>query len=546
MQSNGLSPIGIWTPHATQPAFSAQDLLWAIHRVREPVHIVQDVTSGCIGLGLAGEIHPLDRGLASGFLQLGALPAMYPEWLGDRSFLEVHSARFPYVGGAMYQGIASTDMVIALAKAGMLGFFGAAGLTLDDLEHSLIKIRTSLENSGLPWGSNLIYMPQEPMLEEAIVDLYLRYGVQRVSAAAFMALSANIVRYAATGLQTDSEGRILRKNHVFAKLSHPDVAKLFLSPAPKKILSRLVSQGKLTQTEATLASRVPIAEDITCEADSGGHTDNRPLLVLLPTILALRDKIASEHKYTRPIRIGAAGGLGTPSSVAAAFSAGAAYVLTGSINQSAIESGLSPEGRALLAMADLSDVTMAPAADMFEMGVKVQVLKRGTMFSNRAAQLYAIYSENESLENIPNSVKAQLEKDVFHTSLEEVWKDTRNFFAARNPEEIPRAEQDPKHLMALVFKWYLGNAAKWAIEGDPARRVDYQICCGPSMGAFNTWVKDSFLEKPENRNVADIALNLLEGAAVITRAQQARSYGVSVPGAAFNFRPRPLSQSLAT
>ena len=29
---------------------------------------------------------------------------------------------------------------------------------------------------------------------------------------------------------------------------------------------------------------------------------------------------------------------------------------------------------------------MAPAADMFEMGVKLQVLKRGTMFPMRAAQ----------------------------------------------------------------------------------------------------------------------------------------------------------------
>jgi hypothetical protein len=29
-------------------------------------------------------------------------------------------------------------------------------------------------------------------------------------------------------------------------------------------------------------SRVPLACDITVEADSGGHTDNRPLSVLLP------------------------------------------------------------------------------------------------------------------------------------------------------------------------------------------------------------------------------------------------------------------------
>jgi len=38
-----------------------------------------------------------------------------------------------------------------------------------------------------------------------------------------------------------------------------------------------------------------------------------------------------------------------------------------------------------------------------------------------------------------------------------------------------------------------------------------------------------------------VARNLMEGAAVVSRACQLRSYGVPVPGAAFDFRPRPLS-----
>ena len=61
------------------------------------------------------------------------------------------------------------------------------------------------------------------------------------------------------------------------------------------------------------------------------------------------------------------------------------------------------------------------------------------------------------------------------------------------------------------------------------------------MGSFNTWVKGSFLEDPTRRGVAQIALNLLEGAAVVTRAQQLRTFGVAVPAGAFDFRPRPLS-----
>ena len=58
---------------------------------------------------------------------------------------------------------------------------------------------------------------------------------------------------------------------------------------------------------------------------------------------------------------------------------GAAYILTGSVNQSSVEAGTSETVRHMLADAGQADVTMAPAADMFDIGVKIQVLKRGTM-----------------------------------------------------------------------------------------------------------------------------------------------------------------------
>ena len=36
-----------------------------------------------------------------------------------------------------------------------------------------------------------------------------------------------------------------------------------------------------------MAAKIPVAQDVTAEADSAGHTDNRPLVTLLPTLLAL-------------------------------------------------------------------------------------------------------------------------------------------------------------------------------------------------------------------------------------------------------------------
>jgi PfaD family protein len=376
-----------------------------------------------------------------------------------------------------------------------------------------------------------------------VVDLFLQRGVRRVSASAFMALTPAIVRYALTGLSQDAQGRIRRVHHVFAKVSRPEVARAFMSPAPPALVEQLLRAGRITPEAAALASRLPIAEDVTVEADSGGHTDNRPLVALFPTILALRDQLSREHGYARPIRVGAAGGLGTPSAVAAAFAMGAAYVMVGSINQSARESGVAPEVRRLLAQAGLADVMMAPAGDMFELGVKVQVLKKGSMFGPRALKLYEVYAAHDGIAALAPALKAKLEAEIFRKPLEAVWAETRAYFETRDPDQIARAERDPKHQLALVCRWYLGQSSRWAIAGEPTRQLDYQIWCGPAMGAFNAWAAGSFLEPAEQRDVVQIALNLLEGASVVTRAQQLRSAGAPVPAAAFDFRPRPLGLS---
>jgi PfaD family protein len=216
-------------------------------------------------------------------------------------------------------------------------------------------------------------------------------------------------------------------------------------------------------------------------------------------------------------------------------------VLTGSVNQSCIEAGVSDDARALLAQAELADMTMAPSADMFELGVKVQVLKRGTMFANRAATLYHLYTRYPSLDAIPPDELKRVEQQLLRRPVAEEWEQTRQFFTVRGPHEVERAERDPKHKMALVFRSYLGQSSRWPIDGSTERRLDYQIWCGPAMGAFNAWVAGSFLADPQNRTVVQVALNLLEGAAHVTRAAQLRSYGADVPSHAFAFAPRPLA-----
>ncbi len=534
-----MTPIAFWSG-TDPPAFTATAIASVTQQIRERVSVVIDPTTGQLGIAAGGSLTIEAPELApNSWPVIAVLPAMYPEWLGDRSFTETHGTRFPYVAGAMANGIATTRLVIEMARNGCLGFFGAAGLGLDRIRIAVDELVSTLGDSA-PWGCNLIHSPNEPALEAAAADLYIQRGVRKVSAAAFMSLTPAIVRYAYSGIQRDAQGVVQRRNMVFAKISRPEVARHFMNPAPTAMLDALVAAGLLTAAESELGRTLPVAEDYTVESDSGGHTDNRPLAPLFSTIQALRDEIMETHRYSRPIRLGAAGGIGTPQAVASAFALGASYVLTGTVNEACVESGLAADGKEMLAGADLADVTMAPAADMFELGVDLQVLRRGTMFAPRAKKLYSLYRTYPSLEAIPDSETAELEK-ILGSTVAQCWSLTREFWNERDPEQIVRADADPRHKMALTFRSYLGLSSRWAIVGESSRKMDYQIWCGPAMGAFNAWTAGSFLAKPENRTVTQVAYNLLEGAAVIARAQQLRTYGVPIPASAFNYRPRLLS-----
>jgi trans-AT polyketide synthase, acyltransferase and oxidoreductase domains len=476
----------------------------------------------------------------SGLDLIAVLPPIYPEWLGGRTFTTFHDCRFPYVVGAMAQGITTAAMVSAASRHGFMAFFGAAGLRPDAIASAIDEIRATVE-PGAPWGSNLIHAPDRPEREREVVDLYLQRGVDRVSASAFMQLSSDVVRYSARGLAIDATGEVVRQTHVFAKISRPEVAEQFISPPKADILRELAAAGAITEQQAELQSRLPVAEDITVEADSGGHTDNRPLTVLFPVIAALRDRLAEKLGFSRPIRLGAAGGLGSPHAVAAAFGLGADYVLTGSINQAAVESGLSQEGREILARCSLSDVMMAPAADMFERGIKVQVVKSGTTFAVKAQRLYDLFRRFTSVDELAPRDRDWLEQQVLRQSWAEAWSQTRQHCETSRPELIPGIDSDARRQMALVFRRYLFMGSEWARQGDSQRRLDYQIWCGPAIGAFNDWVCGSFLEPIENRTVGQIGLNLLEGACSALRAEQFRLAGVDFVESAFAFTPKRLA-----
>ncbi|WP_298772062.1 PfaD family polyunsaturated fatty acid/polyketide biosynthesis protein [uncultured Shewanella sp.] len=462
-------------------------------------------------------------------------PALGTQSLGDRHFRRVHGVKYAYYAGSMANGISSEELVIALGEAGILCSFGAGGLVKERVEQAIIRIQAALPNG--PYAFNLLHSPSEPAMEKASVGLFLKYKVRTVEASAFLGLTPQIVHYRAAGLSQTPDGQICIENKVIAKVSRAEVARHFMQPAPVNLLQDLVNEGLITKQQMMLAQKVPMADDITAEADSGGHTDNRPLVTLLPTLLALRDSIQAEFQYSNPLRVGAGGGIGTPDAALAAFNMGAAYIVTGSINQACVEAGASQHTRALLSTTEMADVTMAPAADMFEMGVKLQVVKRGTFFPMRANKLYDIYSRYDSIEAIPAEEREKLETQIFRRSLDEVWKGTVDFFNERDPKVLERARSQPKRKMALIFRWYLGLSSRWSNIGEAGREMDYQIWAGPALGAFNQWAKGSYLDDYQSRHAVDIAKHLLYGAAYLNRINHITAQGINLPVELRRWRP---------
>ncbi|MFD3515744.1 PfaD family polyunsaturated fatty acid/polyketide biosynthesis protein [Streptomyces sp. NPDC058657] len=509
---------------------------------------LSDLESPCFllavpqGLGAAthGTLAPGDSG--TGLPLLAALDPLPPQQLGSAAFRAAHGVRQSYMAGAMAGGLSCADMVITLARDGTLSSYGAGGLPPAVIEKALVRF--AAEIPGLPFAVNLLHSPSEESLERNAVELFVRYGVRCVEASAYMVLTPHVVRYRLAGLRRAPDGRVVAGNRIIAKISRAEIAERFLRPAPAPMVTALREQGLITAEQAELAPLVPLADDVTVEADSGGHTDRRSLTALLPLILRLRDTVQREQRYAEPVRVGAAGGLGTPEAVAAAFVMGADYVVTGSVNQACLESGASPATRAMLARAGVADCTMAPAADMFESGIDVQVLKKGTLFPMRARRLYQLYSAYDGLDALPADERRKLEEQVFRRNLDDIWQDCVQYFEERDPGRLVRVANDPKRRMGLVFRWYLGMASRWAATGDPDRTKDYQIWCGPAMGSFNDWAAGSYLGDPANRRVVDVAHHLMRGAAFRTRIARLHTAGVRLPASTAHYRPVPLPEQV--
>ena len=294
-----------WQGDLDTVSFDAGNIKNKLMNLNAPCYILNK--EGQIGISNQGSLSYSANGKTQQLEMVLTVPAIGFHQLGNPSFLEFYGVKYAYMTGAMAQGIASEEMVISLGKANILSSFGAGGLSPARIETAIHKIKQALQHKSFAF--NLLHSPSEPAIERRSIDLYLQHQIRIIEASAFLDLSDNIVYYRAAGLSLNSANEIEIKNKIIAKVSRREVAIKFLEPAPTKILNQLVQQGLITELQANLAAKIPMADDITVEADSGGHTDNRPLVCLLPSILELRDEIQRKYGYENPVRIGVAGGI---------------------------------------------------------------------------------------------------------------------------------------------------------------------------------------------------------------------------------------------
>ena len=164
-QDTSVNQQGWWHPEQKQPASDNSAFQESLHRVTRPLYIINldgrtaTAQDGTITLGSARPSK------SDGLPLLGYAPALHPRNLGDPAFKKAHNLSYAYIAGAMANGITSVEMVEEIGQAGMIGFFGAAGLLPDQIEAA---INTLKQRMGMrPFGFNLIHSPTDPELESA-------------------------------------------------------------------------------------------------------------------------------------------------------------------------------------------------------------------------------------------------------------------------------------------------------------------------------------------------------------------------------------------
>ncbi|WP_244933313.1 acyltransferase domain-containing protein [Micromonospora tulbaghiae] len=368
--------------------------------------------------------------------------ASRPRPAGSSGLRADYGIRYACLAGSSPFGVTSPAFLRRLSGAGLLGFFGAQGLTLPEIRAALAELR-DVRRYGVAWPSGGD--------ERALCDLYLAHDVRHVEVTGPLAVvSPQLVRFR----HGDGPRQVM--------VRAPDLATAvrFLRPADPATVRALAAAGHLDGASAGAVAREAVATDVAVERDA--HA-------LVPALVALRGREAPGA------RIGVAG-VGTPAAVAAAFALGADFVVTTTVNQCTVEAATSDAAKDLLAALDVTDVREAPDPDLFELGARSPVAHRGTLFAARAEELYRMFLRYDRLADVGPRRLAELERTHFGRPLDEVRAD------------LGVAGRDDRGVLASVCAAYCREATAAALRGTPGQRLNYRVPASTDVGAFNRLV----------------------------------------------------------
>ena len=133
-------------------ANSADEIRNKLLHLNQTVYVVQ--AEAAAGVCLAEDLTDANSGTKLPLLA-HAKPMQVGQF-GDPEFMRSYGLNMAYMTGAMANGIASEELVIAAGNAGLLGSFGAAGLVPSRIEEAINKIQQALPNG--PYAFNLIHL----------------------------------------------------------------------------------------------------------------------------------------------------------------------------------------------------------------------------------------------------------------------------------------------------------------------------------------------------------------------------------------------------
>jgi trans-AT polyketide synthase/acyltransferase/oxidoreductase domain-containing protein len=144
--ASGRLALGSWHGDASQLMHGPEGWVRALQSLDHTAFFVD--VGGEVAAAIGGEAHVGRGPNGTGMPLVGLVAPANPSALGDPAFLHCHGVSFPYFTGAMANGIASADIVIAMGRApppppppGMLGSYGAAGLSLERIERDVARIQ---------------------------------------------------------------------------------------------------------------------------------------------------------------------------------------------------------------------------------------------------------------------------------------------------------------------------------------------------------------------------------------------------------------------